>query len=236
MDPDSGARAAAEGLKLAALSPADGEDGGPADVVVLAVKPDQLAAALARFRPPAEAGAVFLSIVAGKPLALFARLLGPAAVVRAMPNTPAAIGRAMTVLCSNHAVTEAQRALCQSLLSAVGETAWLADERHMDAVTAVSGSGPAYVFLLIECLTEAGVDVGLDRDLARQLAEVTVAGAGAYANASDEPAAELRRRVTSPGGTTQAALAVLMGDDGLTELIKRAVRAATVRSRELSGD
>lgn len=236
VDPDPAARAAAAELRITALSPGDAAERGPYEVVLLAVKPNQLAAGLAQFRPLAEAGAVTLSIVAGKPLAVFERELGSsAAVVRAMPNTPAAVGRGMTVLCPNRAVTEPQRALCQDLMAAVGETAWLEDERHMDAVTAVSGSGPAYVFLLIESLTEAGVEAGLERGLARKLAEVTVAGAGAYAAASDEPAAELRRRVTSPGGTTQAALAVLMGDDAFADMMKRAVRAATTRSRELSG-
>ncbi len=178
---------------------------------------------------------MILSIAAGKTLAqLEAGLSARAAVVRAMPNTPAAIGQGISALVANSAVTPAQRALCEELLAAVGATAWLDDERDMDAVTAVSGSGPAYVFLLIECLERAGVEAGLTPELARRLALATVAGAGAYAAASAEPAAELRRRVTSPGGTTQAALEVLGAERGLADLISRAVRAAATRSRELS--
>jgi pyrroline-5-carboxylate reductase len=140
----------------------------------------------------------------------------------------------MTGLAANGAVTPAQRALCAELLAAVGEIAWLADEAQMDAVTAVSGSGPAYVFLLVECLERAGRELGLDAALAKQLAVATVAGAGLYAAQSATDAAELRKRVTSPNGTTQAALDVLMGDAGLDSLITRAVRAAAARSRELS--
>ena len=149
-------------------------------------------------------------------------------------NTPAAIGKGITVLVANSTVSAAQRALCTDLLSAVGAVAWIDDERHMDAVTAVSGSGPAYVFLLIECLEQAGRDLGLGPALARQLALATVAGAGAYAAAADAEPAELRRRVTSPKGTTQAALDVLMAQPGMSELLSRAVRAAAERSQELS--
>ena len=151
-----------------------------------------------------------------------------------MPNTPAAIGKGMTALVANSAVTAGQRALCTDLMAAVGAVAWLDDERHMDAVTAVSGSGPAYVFLMIECLERAAVDLGLAPALARQLALATVSGAAAYAAVADVGAAELRRRVTSPNGTTQAALEVLMAEDGLSGLMTRAVRAAAMRSRELS--
>src|SRR6185295_13062208 len=157
-----------------------------------------------------------------------------AAVVRAMPNTPAAIGKGMTALVANAAVTADQRALCTGLMAAVGTVAWLDDERHMDAVTAVSGSGPAYVFLLIECLERAAVDLGLAPALARQLALETVSGAAAYAAVADAAPAELRRRVTSPNGTTQAALEVLMAGDGLSGLMTRAVRAAAERSGQLS--
>jgi pyrroline-5-carboxylate reductase len=138
------------------------------------------------------------------------------------------------VLVANDAVGAEQRSWCDALLAAVGETAWVDDERAMDAVTAVSGSGPAYVFLLIESLEKAALDVGLDARLAKQLAIATVAGAGAYAAQATEAPAELRRRVTSPGGTTQAALDVLLGHPGLEELVTRAVRAAAARSRELA--
>ena len=233
VDTASGARAAATALGIAA-SERVGAPGSVPDVVVVAVKPNQLAAALAELAPLAR-DSVFLSIAAGKTLAqLEAGLSGGAAVVRAMPNTPAAIGQGITALVANSAVTPGQRALCDELLAAVGATAWLDDEKDMDAVTAVSGSGPAYVFLLIECLERAAVEAGLAPELARQLALATVAGAGAYAAAAAEPAAELRRRVTSPGGTTQAALEVLGAQSGLADLISRAVRAAAKRSRELS--
>jgi pyrroline-5-carboxylate reductase len=207
-----------------------------ADVVVLAVKPSQIGSALGECSAAVGATAVWLSIAAGKTIASLAAGLGAKApVVRAMPNTPAAIGKGMTALVANAAVTAEQRALCTDLMTAVGAVAWLDDERHMDAVTAVSGSGPAYVFLLIECLERAAVDLGLAPELARQLALATVSGAGAYAAVADAGPAELRRRVTSPNGTTQAALEVLMDDDhGLSALLTRAVRAAAARSRELS--
>jgi pyrroline-5-carboxylate reductase len=141
----------------------------------------------------------------------------------------------MTALVANENVSRAQRALCGELLAAVGSVAWLDDERHLDAVTAVSGSGPAYVFLLVECLEQAAVELGLDAALARQLALATVAGAGAYAASAGESPAELRRRVTSPKGTTQAALDVLMAEPGMRDLLLRATRAAAERSRELAG-
>ena len=155
-------------------------------------------------------------------------------IVRAMPNTPAAIGRGMTVACANDAVGRARRALCGHLLEAVGAVAWIDDESLMDAVTAVSGSGPAYVFLLAECLAEAAEAAGLPAPLARRLAEETVAGAGALMAESADAAAALRRNVTSPGGTTEAALSVLMAADGLAPLMTRAVRAAANRSRTLA--
>ncbi len=202
---------------------------------MLAVKPSQIGAVLAECRAAASGQAVVLSIAAGKTVAQLAAVLGTqAAIVRAMPNTPAAIGKGMTALVANANVTAAQRASCAELMAAVGEVAWLEDERHMDAVTAVSGSGPAYVFLLIESLEHAARDVGLAPALARQLALATVSGAAAYAAAASAEPAELRRRVTSPNGTTQAALEVLMHEPGLRELLTRAVRAAAARSRELS--
>jgi pyrroline-5-carboxylate reductase len=204
------------------------------DVVVLAVKPNQLAAVLPKCATAAPS-AVYLSIAAGKTIAqIAAHLPAGAPVVRAMPNTPAAIGKGVAALVANAAVTRAQRALCGELLAAVGAVAWLDDERHMDAVTAISGSGPAYVFLLIECLEQAAVELGLDAALAKQLALATVAGAGEYAAAAGEGAAELRRRVTSPNGTTQAALEVLLAEHGMRELMARAASAAAQRSRELA--
>ena len=210
-------------------------DEAPADVVVLAVKPHQLAGVLPSCAPFAARGAVVLSIAAGKTMAEIAAGLGAvSAVVRAMPNTPAAVGQGMTALVANAGVSAAQRALCGELLAAVGAVAWLDDETHMDAVTAISGSGPAYVFLLIECLEQAAIELGLKAALAKQLALATVAGAGAYAAAAKETPADLRRRVTSPNGTTQAALDVLMAEPGMRELMARATRAAAKRSRELA--
>jgi pyrroline-5-carboxylate reductase len=230
VEPAAAARAVARDLGLAV------DDGvGAADVVVLAVKPNQLADVLPRCGAAVRAGAVFLSIAAGKTLGEIGKGLGAdAAIVRAMSNTPAAIGRGMSALVANAAASRAQRELCGELLAAVGSVAWLDDERHMDAVTAISGSGPAYVFLLIECFEQAAIDLGLDAALAKQLALATVAGAGAYAADAREAAAELRRRVTSPNGTTQAALDVLMAEPGLRELLARATRAAAERSRELA--
>ena len=202
---------------------------------VLAVKPQQLEAVLPAYRELAAAGVVFLSIAAGKPIEFYERVLGgKPAIVRGMPNAPVAIGQGMTVLSANGAVTADQHALCQALMAAVGDVAWLADEQLMDAVTAVSGSGPAYVFLLIECLIDAAVSVGLERDLARQLAEKTVAGAGAYALVSEHEPSELRRQVTSPGGTTEAALDILLNQDALPGLLVRAVQAARKRGRDLA--
>jgi pyrroline-5-carboxylate reductase len=232
-DPVRSAREVAATLGIGTCDVATGT--ARADVVVLAVKPNQFASVLQQCAAAAARRAVFLSIAAGKTIAQIAGSLGESsAVVRAMPNTPAAIGKGMTALVANAAVSEAQRALCGELLAAVGAVAWLDDERHMDAVTAISGSGPAYVFLLIECFEQAALELGLDAALAKQLALTTVAGAGAYAAAAGEPAAELRRRVTSPNGTTQAALSVLMAQPGMRELLVRAARAAAARSRELA--
>jgi len=203
-------------------------------VVVLAVKPqamDKVAPAYAGY-----SAAVFLSIAAGKTLETLGRLLGgQAAVVRAMPNTPAAVRRGMTVLAANQRVSEAQRRFCGDLLEAVGEIAWVGDEALLDPVTAVSGSGPAYVFLLVEALAEAGAAAGLPDDLAAELARATVVGAAELLRQSGLPPDQLRRNVTSPGGTTAAALELLMADDGLASLMRRAIAAATRRSRELAG-
>jgi pyrroline-5-carboxylate reductase len=204
------------------------------EVIVLAVKPQAMAEVLPTYRRFVPSGTLFLSIAAGKTLGFFERALGAAAVVRAMPNTPAAIGRGIAVACANTAVAPPQRALAERLLAAVGEVAWVEEEALLDPVTAVSGSGPAYVFLLIECLAKAGVAAGLPEALAAQLARATVAGSVALAGLSKESAAELREAVTSPGGTTRAALDVLMAGDGLEKLLIRAVLAATRRSRELA--
>jgi pyrroline-5-carboxylate reductase len=204
------------------------------DAVVLAVKPQVVDTVLPLYRRWVHPETVFVSIVAGTTLGGLARHLGPAALVRTMPNTAAAIGRAITVACANAMVTQAQRRLCDRLLAAIGESAWVEDEALIDAVTAVSGSGPAYVFLLIEALARAGEAEGLPPDLALRLARSTVAGSGELARVSAESPAVLRENVTSPGGTTRAALDVLMAGDGLEPLIRRAVAAAAARSRELA--
>ena len=206
-------------------------------VIVVAVKPQMMDEVLPALAPAVGPSTVVLSIAAGRTLAnLGSHLPQGTAVVRAMPNTPASIGQGMTVACANDDVTRDQALLCSMLLEAVGEVIWMDDETLIDAATAVSGSGPAYVFLLIECLERAAIEAGLGAELARQLLLATVAGAGAYAQAAGDPPAELRRRVTSPGGTTEAALEVLGSERGLADLVSRAVQAAAKRSRELSAD
>lgn len=206
------------------------------DIIVLAVKPQMTDGVVPEYAAFSSPGGVVLSIVAGRTIGYLENLFGAdAPVVRCMPNTPAAVRRGMTVACANASVTRGQRRLCQDLLEAVGEVAWVEDEAQMDAVTAVSGSGPAYVFLLAEAMAAAGVEAGLPADLANQLARVTVAGAGELLHLSDQPAARLRENVTSPGGTTAEALAVLMGADGWQDILNKAVSAAARRSRELAG-
>jgi pyrroline-5-carboxylate reductase len=209
-------------------------DGLAPDAVVFAIKPQIADAVVPDYRRFARPQTVFLSIAAGKTIAGLARHLGDAAIVRVMPNTPAAIGRAISVACANPRVSAAQRALCDGLLAAIGESTWVDDEALMDAVTAVSGSGPAYVFLLIETLAAAGEKAGLPADLALRLARDTVAGAGELARQSSDSATRLREAVMSPGGTTVAALDVLMAETGLAALMERAVAAATERSRQLA--
>lgn len=202
--------------------------------VVLAVKPQMLDAAAPAYAPLAAAGALMLSIAAGRTLASLARLVGEHAIVRAMPNTPAAVRAGITVACANAMVSDRQCAAADRLLGAVGMVAWVDDESLIDAVTAVSGSGPAYLFLLTECLAEAGVAAGLPSGLSQQLARQTVIGAAQLlAQTSDDPSV-LRRKVTSPGGTTEAALAVLQGEPGLAALLTAAVLAAAARSRQLA--
>jgi len=203
-------------------------------VVIFAIKPQVMGEVVPLYDRFTAAGTVFMSIAAGTPIRFFEDNLGVGAVVvRVMPNTPAAVRRGMSVLCANLHADQVQQNLCAELMAAVGDTAWLKDEGLMDAVTAVSGSGPAYVFHLIECLAQAAEDVGLAPDLAYRLALQTVSGSGELARLSDDEAAQLRINVTSPGGTTQAALEVLMGDDGLQTLMTAAVRAAENRGREL---
>jgi pyrroline-5-carboxylate reductase len=205
-------------------------------VIVIAVKPQvagEVVPATASWVGPSS---VVVSIMAGQRLASLERALpGGTAVVRSMPNTPAAVGRGITVAVANPQVTAPQRDLAGRLLAAIGAVEWVADEAMLDAVTAVSGSGPAYVFLLAETLAQAGAAAGLPPDLAGRLARATVAGSGELLYRSTLDAETLRRNVMSPGGTTVAALEVLMDKDGLAPLMRRAVAAATRRSRELAG-
>ncbi len=206
------------------------------EVIVFAVKPQVMDSVVPDYARFAGAGCVYLSIAAGKTIGYFESLLGSeAAIVRAMPNTPAAVARGITVACANGPVTNSQTRLCDALLGAVGEVAWSTDENQLDAVTALSGGGPAYVFLLAECLAQAGIDSGLPADLANRLARVTVAGSGELLHQAPEDPATLRQNVTSPGGTTAEALKVLMADDGWQPLISKAIAAATARSKELAG-
>ena len=207
-----------------------------ASVVVLAVKPQAMDAALTGVVGLGRSKPVVLSIAAGRTIASFEAAFGAgAAIVRAMPNTPAAIGRGITVACANGAVSAGQKALATALLEAVGEVAWIEDEALIDAVTALSGGGPAYVFLLAECMAAAGVAAGLPEDLAMRLARATVSGAGELMHRSSEEAATLRRNVTSPGGTTAEALKVLMAKGALPDLMVEAIAAATRRSKDLAG-
>jgi pyrroline-5-carboxylate reductase len=203
--------------------------------LVVAVKPQVAPEVTPALAPFVSAATVVVSIMAGRTLAFLAGALPSAALVRAMPNTPAAIGRGITVAVANARVSDAQRALVDALLSAVGAVEWVTDEVLMDAVTALSGSGPAYVFLLAETMAQAGAAAGLPPALAATLARATVAGAGELLHRSPLDAATLRQNVTSPGGTTAAALDVLMAKDGLAPLMRRAIAAATARSRELAG-
>jgi pyrroline-5-carboxylate reductase len=206
-------------------------------VVLLAVKPQMMAEALPSVARFGGDGTLFVSVAAGTPIATFEAALGPGTrIVRAMPNTPAAIGQGITAIVGNAAAGPEDLAMAEALLTAVGQVVRLEDEDQIDAVTGVSGSGPAYVFHMIDALAEAGVAEGLPPDLAMALAKATVAGAGALAMSADETPEQLRRNVTSPNGTTQAGLEVLMdAETGLAPLMRRTVAAATGRSRELRG-
>ena len=204
-------------------------------IVLVAVKPQMMGEALPVLKPLGDGTTLFLSVAAGTPISAFEAALGAGTpIIRAMPNTPAAVGRGITALVGNRIAGEDHMAMAEGLLSAVGQTVRLDDEGQMDAVTAVSGSGPAYVFHLIEAMAAAGEAEGLPADLSMKLAKATVAGAGALAEDADEDPSQLRINVTSPGGTTAAALAVLMDEaTGFQALLRRAVKAATERGREL---
>lgn len=209
--------------------------GQTAAAIVIAVKPQIINDVLPTLRPLLGRETVCLSIAAGPTLANLEAGLGPSSIVRSMPNTPAQVGRGITAAVANSRVQPAQKALVTELLEAVGEVVWVDDEAHIDAVTAVSGSGPAYVFLLAECLAEAGIDAGLPPEVADQLARATVVGAGELLRRSELPHHQLRKNVTSPGGTTAAALDILMSEEGMGMLMARAVAAAKKRSQDLSG-
>ena len=206
---------------------------GTVDTLVVAVKPQSFREAGASLKQFIGPSTLVVSIMAGMTIASIADVCG-GAVVRAMPNTPAAIGRGITVAVAADNVSTDQRTVANALLRATGAVEWTDDEKLMDAVTAVSGSGPAYVFLLAEELARAGIEAGLPAELATRLARQTVAGSGELLQRSDVAAATLRQNVTSPGGTTAAALDVLMGADGMQQLLTRAVAAATRRSKELA--
>jgi pyrroline-5-carboxylate reductase len=208
-------------------------DGFSPEAVILAVKPQSAAEAV----PPCArfGGAVFISIMAGKTVAGIGRLLGcPAAIIRAMPNTPAAVRQGLTVAVAGPGISPAQHSLADTLLAATGQIAWVQNEALLDPVTAISGGGPAYLFLLTELMEQAALDHGIAPDLARLMARQTIIGSAALLAASDEDAAALRVAVTSPKGTTERALAVLRADDAWPQSFAAAIDAATKRSQELS--
>jgi pyrroline-5-carboxylate reductase len=207
----------------------------PPAVLLMAVKPQVMDVVFPGLAKQAGPHTVVVSVAAGRTISSFETALPPhTAVIRSIPNTPASVGRGITAAVANAHVTPKQKALCDTLLRSVGAVVWVDREDQIDAATAVSGSGPAYVFLLAECLAEAGRKAGLPTELASELARWTVAGAGELLHRSDLPAEQLRRNVTSPNGTTHAALQVLMRDPGLQALMTEAVSAATQRSKELA--
>jgi pyrroline-5-carboxylate reductase len=205
-----------------------------AGILFLAIKQQLMEAVLPPLKPLIGPQTVVVSIAAGKTLAGIESYLGQTAAIRAMPNTPAMVGRGVTGAYANEAVSEPQRALVETLLKVSGPVEWVATEADIDAVTALSGSGPAYVFYLVECMAEAGRKCGLPADLAMRLARETVAGAGELLHQSPDEASRLRKNVTSPGGTTAAALSVLMDDDGMQPLFDKAIAAAKKRAEELA--
>jgi pyrroline-5-carboxylate reductase len=224
-------RLAEGGIQFSASAP----EGVAASVIFVAVKPQVMDKVLPAYKAVIGKDTIVVSIAAGKTLAFLEQHLGSAPMVRAMPNTPAMIGRGVTGAFANPQVSEAQRKLVHSLLEVSGPVEWVETEELIDAVTAVSGSGPAYVFHLVECMAEAGRKLGLPADLAMRLARATVSGAGELLHQSPDEAAQLRKNVTSPGGTTAAALEVLMGEGGMQPIFDRAIKAARDRAQELAG-
>jgi pyrroline-5-carboxylate reductase len=225
------ARFSEAGIGIVAAAP----DNIKAGVLFVAVKPQVMAQVLPDYRRLVGPETIVVSVAAGKTLAFLEEHLGDAAMVRAMPNTPAMIGRGVTGAFANARVTPAQRKLVDALLNVSGPVEWVETEALIDAVTAVSGSGPAYVFYLVECMAEAGRKLGLPADLAMRLARATVSGAGELLHQMPGAPSELRQNVTSPGGTTAAALSVLMAEDGMQPLFDAAIRAARDRAEELAG-
>ena len=236
IDPQAGKPIKALVKSGLALNPKPGpKSKADAAAIIIAVKPQMAPEAIPPLGLYVGNSTLVISIMAGRTIGFLENILPPGtAIVRAMPNTPAAIGRGITVAVPNPKVSARQRKLATELLAATGKVEWVSDEKLIDAVTATSGSGPAYVFLLVEAMTKAGIAAGLPADLAGRLARETVAGSGELLHRSDLDAATLRN-VTSPGGTTAAALAVLMGPAGFDDLLTRAIAAATSRSRELAG-
>jgi pyrroline-5-carboxylate reductase len=233
--PSKELKALAKKHHVALFGRVDSIDSVRASACIVALKPQVLKKEAARLSAIATSGAVMISIAAGTNTAMLRKAWGAKAhIVRAMPNTPGAIGRGITALFAAKGATATDKVLANRLLAVFGQTLWVKNEADIDAVTAVSGSGPAYVFLLVEALAEAAMAEGLPRALAEKLARMTVAGSGALLDADSASAEILRRNVTSPGGTTEAALNVLMAKDGLAPLLRRAVAAAHRRARELS--
>lgn len=226
-------------LKLISEAGAKHVAGAPGSVVAsvlfVAVKPQVMEAVLPALKVTIGLNTVVVSVAAGKTLAFLEKHLGEAAMVRAMPNTPAMVGRGITGAFANFSVSDSQRELVQDLLAVSGPVEWVPGEADIDSVTALSGSGPAYVFYLVECMAEAGRKLGLQADLAMRLARETVAGAGELLHQSPDDASRLRQNVTSPGGTTAAALSVLMAERGMQPLLDEAIAAARKRAQELAG-
>ena len=235
VEPDPARRASLPDSINAMAEPVGLNTGIHARVLVLAVKPQMMAEVLPSYKAALSHKSLIVSIAAGTPIATFESVFGATQpIIRIMPNTPAAVAAGMSVLCANDHALDEDRHLATALMQAVGDVAWIDDEEFMHAVTAVSGSGPAYVFHLVEAMAAAGEAAGLPADLAMQLARTTVCGSGALMAADVSKAGELRKNVTSPGGTTQAALEVLMAEDRMTILLKDAISAAAARSRALS--
>lgn len=202
--------------------------------IVMAIKPQMMAASLPKLKSLVQSETFIISIAAGTTIATYEENFGDVGIIRSMPNTPAAIGKGISGMVANAKASADDKAVAEKLLSAIGEAVWVESESLIDSVTAVSGSGPAYVFYLVEALAAAGVKNGLSQDVAMKLARQTIIGAGALLEESGDSASDLRKKVTSPHGTTAAALDVLMADDGLAPVIERAVTAAKRRSEELS--